>query len=110
MPMYVPDHFQIKEIDYDTILTDLKEVTWKHVLMIDYMFHRCDVDYDGGLSLLDRLDSKLGRFHPEWDIQEFKNKIRNISDMFDGNICSAIYEDIISKMLNDPRDVAYYGV
>jgi hypothetical protein len=93
---YVPNNFKIYRDDNDP--------TWETLLMVDYMFHHQDNDYDDGLSFLDRLNHKIGRFHPEWNIEEYKDRIRNSNDPV------AKYVHIVSNMLSDPTDVFYYGV
>lgn len=74
------------------------------LIMIDYAYHSHEPNYDYGLSFLDRIAAKIGRFHPNWDIQEMKQQIR------DSDNPEEEYIKIIIKMFEKPGMFAYYGV
>ena len=99
--MFVPNEFRVDYLEAMKILNN--DITWKDLIKIDFAYHNEENDYDGGLSFLDRLNKKIGRFHQEWDIEGLKHIIRNANDPF------SMYEDIIKYMLEDPRDVNYYN-
>ena len=104
---YIPNQFKVTKQQFDEIYKNLGEndVTWKTLLMADYAYHHDDADYNDGLSFLDRLHKKLGRFHPEWNIDEYYSLIEGCKyDSVDQ------YEIIIAEMLADPSDIAYYGL
>jgi hypothetical protein len=75
----------------------------KLLLMVDYVYHHQDDDYDGGLSFLDRIQRKIGMFK-NWDIQNFKDTIRNANDK------QAEYLRVINQMFHDTRDIMCYGL
>jgi hypothetical protein len=95
--MYVPDYCQVSvDFIFKNAPKDDEDINWQHLLQVDYAFHCLDSDYDGGLSFLDRLNKKL-RFTN--DIATVKNSIDSIDS----------YLDTIQNILNDPKDIAYYG-
>jgi len=105
--MYVSINYRMNksnEIGMFVSTLNEKTPTWSDLLTIDYFYHHHMENYDGGLSFLDRLFDKLGQFHPEWNIEDLKNAIRN------SNNPVLVYTDIIHYMLEDPRDVTYYGI
>ena len=106
--MYVPHEFKITEDALTQMVTQINEpedITWKTLLMADYVYHHQDTDYDGGLSFLDRLSRKLGfRHHNEWNIQEFKDWVRTHENPQNA------FVRIIDEMLEDPKDIDYYGL
>jgi hypothetical protein len=77
---------------------------WSDLLTIDHFYYHHETNYDGGLSFIDRINKKLGRFHPEWDITSMKNSI--VSSKYPQNM----YVNTILFMLSDPKDVLYYGI
>ena len=74
------------------------------LLMVDYVFHHQNDNYDGGLSFIDRIHAKLGQHHPEWNVQVMKDAIRNANDPMDE------YLFVIDTMLGDADDRVYYGL
>ncbi len=104
--MYVPNNLRASRNDIDDEIRNLGENlgTYDLLVKIDYHYHHQDNDYDGGLSMLDRIKRKLGRFHPEWDIESMKNDIRNASDPI------AEYAWVINLMFASESDIAYYGL
>lgn len=104
---YIPDKYKVTKEQFDEIYKNLGEndATWETLLMVDYVFHHQDADYNGGLSFLERLHKKLGKFHPEWDLDEYFNLVEGCKyDSVEQFIL------IVQDMLADPSDVAYYGV
>lgn len=104
---YIPNNYKVTKEQFAEIYKNLGEndATWETLLMADYVFHHQDQDYDGGLSFLARLQKKIGQFHPEWNLQEFYTQIVQSDDL-----SSEQFVAIVQMMLEDPSDVAYYGV
>jgi len=105
--MYVPTNLRMNtanEIELFVSSLNERKPVWSDLLTIDYFYNHHMKDYDGGLSFLDRLFKKLGQFHPEWNINDLKNGIRN------SNNPVVVYTDIIRYMLEDPHDILYYGI
>ena len=101
---YVSNTCKISENQLNAELSDAGDnVTWAHILMVDYSVHHQDNDYDEGLSFIDRLNKKLGKFH-NWNVNELKLRIKNAQQPV------GEYLLVISEMLADPKDVFYYGV
>lgn len=82
---------------------EVTDVPYRLLIAVDYIYHNTDNNYDDGLSFLDRLNNKLGVFHPEWDIQAMKNEIEHSLDP------QGTYLKTIADMLAKPEDRAYYG-
>lgn len=103
---YISNEYKFDKNELDNLLANLGEddATWETLLMVDYAYHNQENEYDGGLSFLDRLSRKLGRFHPNWNVNEWKDSIRNSNNPTDEFI------RIVSHMLENHSDVAYYGV
>jgi hypothetical protein len=78
--------------------------TWSDLLTIDYFYHHHEHNYDYGISFIDRIYKKLGRFHPEWNIPQMKAYIYKSLDPV------SVYTHTIEYMLSDPTDVLYYGI
>ena len=105
--MYVANKFKVNTSDEMAIFLstfDQANVKWSDLLTIDYFYNHHLDDYDGGLSFIDRIYNKLGKFHPDWNIEDLKRCI------VVSKYPTAVYEDIIKLLLEDPRDVLYYGV
>jgi len=83
---------------------DIHSPIWSDLITIDYFYYHHESDYDNGLSFIDRLNKKLGPFHPEWDIPAMKKYI------VEASCPSAVYIRIIRDMLSDPKDVLHYGI
>jgi len=99
---YVPDMFKVTmEQLNERLIVAGDEVKWMDLLMIDYVYHHQDPNYDNGLSFLDRLYKKLSEFHPNWEpLHELKDSIYDSID----------YTNVIKNILRKPDDVLYYGV
>jgi hypothetical protein len=102
---YVSGDYHITNEQFTKLVNEVtdKEFEWTDILKIDCYIYKSNKDYDGGLSFLNRLNNKLGRFHPEWNIEGFKQTIRLADSPQDTFIL------VVSSMLSDPRDVHYYG-
>lgn len=101
---YVPENYKLNNGDFQIFIDNLIDPTWKDLLIIDFMFNHEKPDYDEGLSFLDRLHQKLGRFHPDWDIVLLKNRICSSENPQEE------YINVIMLMLSSDSDIAYYGV
>jgi hypothetical protein len=108
--MFVPTFLRLNSQMLDNTMNLLKnvddevtDVPYRLLIAVDYIYHHTDNDYDDGLSFLDRLNKKLGVFHPEWDIQSMKNEIEHSLDP------QGTYTKTIAVMLANPADRMYYG-
>lgn len=77
---------------------------WSDLLTIDHFYYHHEANYDNGMSFIDRIDKKLGSFHPEWDVKAMKEYILSSLDP------PSVYIRTIRYMLSDPLDVVYYGI
>jgi hypothetical protein len=105
--MYVASNFKINTAEEVAVFLDKFDqynLKWSDLLTIDYFYNYHLDDYDGGLSFIDRIYKKLGKFHPDWNIEDLKRCIVVSKDP------TTVYADIIRFMLEDPRDVLYYGI
>ncbi len=108
--MFVPEFLRFNQEKLDETMNLLKnsddevaDVPYRLLIAVDYIYHNADNDYDDGLSFLDRLNNKLGAFHPEWNIQEMKTEIEHSLDP------QGKYLKTIASMLAKPEDRMYYG-
>lgn len=104
--MYVAKKYRVYTAqEMDEFVSMLNEInpTWRDLLIIDYFYYNHMGDYDGGLSFFDRIHAKVGRFHPEWNITEFKEIVKNSHDK------EKAYIQILQRMFSDPIDIEYYG-
>lgn len=54
-------------------MEDMNEITVDTLLMVHYAYHHDDIDFDGGLKLIDKLYYKLGLYYDiYWDVQSIK--------------------------------------
>lgn len=105
--MYVAKKYQVYNAqEMDEFIARLNEIypTWRDLLIVDYFYYNHTADYDGGLSFFDRINAKIGRFHPEWNIVEFKELVRTADNK------EKTYNQIIQLMFMDPMDIEYYGL
>jgi hypothetical protein len=105
--MYVAKKYQVYTAqEMDEFIARLNEIypTWRDLLIVDYFYYNHTADYDGGLSFFDRVNAKIGRFHPEWNIGEFKELVRTADNK------EKTYNQIIQLMFMDPMDIEYYGL
>ena len=106
MTMYVAEPWHFQQNDVAEMLFDLKDedVSFEELIKIDYAFHHTDPLYDGGLSFIDRINDKIGRFHPAWNIDNIKQHIRDAQNP------QLEYILVVSAMFTRPGMIAYYGV
>lgn len=104
--MYVPHIFRVTNNQLNDRIMQLgnQDPDVDILLMIDFAFHHQDDDYDGGLSFIDRIHAKLGRFHPEWNVQNMKHTIRNANNPIEE------YLFVIDTMLENVDGRLYYGL
>jgi hypothetical protein len=105
--MYVAKKYQVYSAqEMDEFIARLNEIypTWRDLLIVDYFYYNHTADYDGGLSFFDRINAKIGRFHPEWNIREFKELVQTADNK------EKTYNQIIQLMFMDPMDIEYYGL
>jgi len=75
------------------------------LIKIDHHHNRHSREsYDNGLSFIDRINAKIGRFHPEWDIEAMKQQIR--SSLYP----QLEYVAVVSQMFAKKGMIAYYGL
>jgi hypothetical protein len=75
------------------------------LIKIDHHHNRHSRDsYDGGLSFIDRINAKIGRFNPEWDIEAMKHQIRS------SPYPQLEYVAVITQMFAKKGMIAYYGL
>lgn len=103
---YVSNKYKVSKQQFDQIYKNLgvNDITWETIMMVDYVYHHEEGDYNEGLSLLNRLAKKLGQFHPEWNLEEFRNRVQTNNNPMEE------FGRVVQEMLNNPSDVAYYGV
>ncbi len=108
--MFVPEFLRFNQEKLDETMNLLKnandevaDVPYRLLIAVDYIYHNADNDYDDGLSFLDRLNNKLGAFHPEWDIQAMKTEIEHSLNP------QSKYLKTVASMLSNASDRMYYG-
>lgn len=105
MTMYIDQLYQLTKDEISELIEKLdNNASWLDLIKIDYAFYHNDPNYDGGLSFLDRIAAKIGRFNPNWNIQEMKQQIR------DSDTPTLEYIVTIAEMFEKPSMIAYYGV
>lgn len=107
--MYVPDELQIKskdELHYEISGTIEEDISPVLLIKIDYCYHNKHDTYDDGLSFLDRINAKIGRFHPNWswNIVNMKERIRLSANP------TLEYVSVISEMFSRDGMIAFYGI
>jgi hypothetical protein len=105
--MYVAEEYRKTQAELDELLEKMQdeyELTPEVLLMIDYVYHNEDDNYEGGLSFLDRLHKKLSLyFSINWDVTNIKNMIRQSEHP------EAAFIYILNELLN-PEMISCYGV
>jgi len=105
--MYIAEEYRKTKQEVDSILDNMEdeyELTPEILLMIDYVYHNEDDDYEGGLSFLDRLHKKLSLyFEIQWNLPVLKNMIKST----DNPQAAFIY--ILNELLK-PEMISIYGV
>lgn len=103
--MYINDNLRVTS---GNEIMDLINSTTDHnseiraLIAIDYYYHREDNNYDGGLSMLDRLAYKLRCFDHNWDVQNLKERIRSANSPQDEFV--NVLTDILASEM-----IGYYG-
>jgi len=105
--MYISEEYRKTQAEVDEILDNMNdeyEITPEVLLMIDYVYHNEDENYDGGLSFLDRLHKKLSLyFQINWDTKSLKNMIKTAEHP------GAAFVYILNELLK-PDMISCYGV
>jgi hypothetical protein len=105
--MYVPQELQIFcEEKLNHKITNTPEVKVSPLLLIeiDHFYHMHLSNYEGGLSFIDRINAKIGRFYPDWKIEKMKDRIHASPTP------QLEYVAVISEMFSGKGMIAYYGV
>ena len=106
MTNYVPQDLRVNKDNLDNEISQLGEddlASIELLVKVDYVYHHHENDYDGGLSFLDRINRKLGRYQENgWDIEGMKNQIRNCNDPH------GEYMRMIEEFFRDVRNVVIY--
>ena len=105
--MYVPEHLRLSVQEVTDKIGNIEEGEFIHaklLIEIDYAFHHDDQNYNGGLSFIDRIFEKIGRFHPNWNANEIKQNIMTADDRENA------YVDQIIAMFDIPGMKEYYGL
>lgn len=105
--MCVPKELQVLSIEtLEHEIQDTREeaITPLLLIKIDHFYNMHLDTYDGGLSFLDRISAKIGRFHWYWNIEALKQRIRL------SRTPSLEYVAVISEMFSGKGMIAYYGL
>jgi len=101
--MYVPSYYRLSIRQVNEMITTWGEnyqPTWYDLMAIDYAYHHNDLDYDGGLSFIDRIYKKVGFRNSFWNLADLKNQAASVHD----------YPRIIAALFTEKRDIDYYGL
>lgn len=105
--MYVPQELQvfcIDKLENEIQNTPEEKITPLLLIKIDHFYNLHLDSYDGGLSFLDRIYAKIGRFHWYWKIEDMKQRIRL------SRTPSLEYVSTISEMFAGKGMMSYYGL
>jgi len=105
--MYVPQELQvfcIEKLEHEITNTPEEKVSPLLLIKIDHFYNMHLDTYDGGLSFLDRINAKIGRFYPDWKIENMKDRIHSSSNP------QLEYVGMISQMFAGKGMLAYYGL
>ena len=105
--MYVPQELQmfcIDKLEHEIQNTPEENITPLLLIKIDNFYNMHLDSYDGGLSFLDRISAKIGRFHWYWKIEHMKQRIRL------SRTPSLEYVAVISEMFSNKGMIEYYGL
>jgi hypothetical protein len=101
---YIPATYVATKDEAELIVSEMNEndeVPIDVIVMIDHAYHSEDSDYDGGLSLFDRLHRKLSIFFElGWTAEDLKNQVRDAPDD---------YMNILKSILDNEK-ITVYGV
>lgn len=104
---YIPDNLQVSSNDLDAEINQLGNslADVNLLVKIDYVYHHRDNNYDGGLSMLDRINAKLGRNRVNpWNIESMKDNIRNSMNR------QRAFMETIESMFPTLSEIEYYGL
>lgn len=104
---YIPQSLQVTKSDVEDQINNLGDnfADISLLVMVDYVYHHQENSYDGGLSMLDRINFKLGRTRNNpWNIQMMKDTIRNSLNP------KQAFMDTIESMIPTIADIIYYGL
>lgn len=103
----VADMYRKTKHEVTTILNQIyddRDITAELLLMIDFAYHNTDLNYDDGLSFLDRLHKKLSTYFPiQWNVENLKNTIRNSDNP------PSQFVDCLNEILT-PSMIQCYGI
>ena len=105
--MYVPQELRvlcITQLEQEIASTSEENITPLLLIKIDHFYHTHLDTYDGGLSFLDRIATKIERFHWHWKIEKMKQRIRQSPTP------QLEYVAVISEMFSGKGMLAYYGL
>ena len=105
--MYVPDYLRLTIQQVNDKISNMQEgdpVNAKQLIEIDHAYHKDEQNYNGGLSFIDRIFGKIGRFHPNWNVIEMKQEIMTSDDRENA------YVDRIIAMFDRPGMIEFYGL
>jgi hypothetical protein len=105
--MYVPQELQIfcaEKLEHKIQNTPEDKVSPLLLIEIDHFYNMHLSNYEGGLSFLDRANAKIGRFHPDWNIEKMKDRIHASPTP------QLEYVAVISQMFAGKGMIAYYGL
>lgn len=75
------------------------------LVMIDYVYHKDDNDYNNGLSFFRRIGNAIGHLHPDWDIEQLIDEVTLSNDPV------SVYREIIENvLLANQSDIMNYGI
>lgn len=103
--MYTPDTLRVSEAEIDSVVRrDMAQnngdcdATYELIAKIDHAFHSLDADFDGGLSLFDRLHDKLSRYY---DIAWEPDTVRDIITTYGPALFMPMLRELVTvEMLN----------
>jgi hypothetical protein len=105
--MYVPQELQvfcIEKLEHEIQNTPEEKVSHLLLIKIDHFYNSHLASYEGGLSFLDLINAKIGRFHPYWKIDNMKDRIHASPNP------QLEYVAVISEMFAGKGMIAYYGL
>jgi len=105
--MYVNEAYRVNNNQLDDMLRNANdnEITPETLVMIDYVYHGNDPDYDGVISFFDRLYHKLRPYTQiEWDLDGIKANIRTSHDP------PAEYLRVLHDLLANRELIMMYGI
>lgn len=105
---YIPNNLKVTKEDMNQRIEAIRDgspIPASLLVMIDYVYHKDDNDYDKGLSFFRRLHDKLGHLHPDWDVEQMIDEVMLSNDPVDAYM--GIIEDVL---LANQSDIVYYGL